>query len=76
MCFAFSLIPATFWLVIGYFVLFVSGRAEGGVRELGRILALWIFLIAALIPLMGAYVTLSGLCPLAELLQQAGSSSM
>jgi len=73
MCFAFSLIPATFWLVIGYFVLFVSGRAEGGVRTFGRILALWIFLIAALIPLMGAYVTLSGLCPLADLLQHAGS---
>ncbi len=76
MCFAISLIPATFWLVIGYFVLFVSSRAEGGVRKFGRILAVWIFLIAALIPLMAAYVTLSGLCPIAELLQQAGSSSM
>ena len=71
MCFVFSLIPATFWLVIGYFVLFVSGRAEGPVRTFGRILAFWIFLIAALIPLMGAYVTLSGQCPLTELLQRA-----
>jgi hypothetical protein len=70
MCFAFSLIPATFWLVIGYFVLFVSTRAEGGVRRFGRILAAWIFLVAALMPIMGAYVTLSGLCPLAQLLQR------
>ena len=70
MCFAISLIPATFWLVIGYFVLFVSNRAEGGVRRIGRILAAWIFLIAALIPLMAAYVTLAGLCPVAELLQR------
>jgi hypothetical protein len=70
MCFAFSLIPATFWLVIGYFVLFVSTRADGGVRRFGGILAAWIFLVAALIPIMGAYVTLSGLCPLAQLLHQ------
>ena len=70
MCFAISLIPATFWLVIGYFVLFVSSRAEGGVRRFGRILAVWIFVIAALIPLMAAYVTLAWLCPVAELLQR------
>jgi hypothetical protein len=32
-------------------------------------LAAWIFIIATLFPLMGAYVTFSGLCPIEELLQ-------
>lgn len=68
MCFFISFIPATFWAVVGYFVLFSSTQAEGGVSKFGRILAIWIFVIAAFFPLMGAYVTLSGLCPIADFL--------
>ena len=68
MCFFISLLPATFWAVIGYFVLFSSTRAEGRVRTLGQWLAIWIFLIAVLIPFVAAYITLTGFCPLDALM--------
>jgi len=63
MCFLLSLLPATFWVVIGYFVLFSSSNAEEGIRTFGRVLAIWIFVIAAFFIIGGAYFTLSGLCP-------------
>lgn len=70
MCFIFSLIPATAWLVIGYFVLFASGKANGKLRKFGQILAIWIFVIAAIFPLGGLYVTLAGICPMETIMQQ------
>lgn len=69
MCFFVSFLPATIWLVIGYFVLFSSARAEGSLRTFGRILAIWIFVIAALFPIAGAYVVLADLCPIDEMLK-------
>ena len=64
MCFLFSLLPATLWVIIGYFVLFSSSKMmAGGIRTFGQVLAIWIFVIAALFPIGGAYVTLAGLCP-------------
>jgi len=66
MCFFFSLIPATFWLVIGYAVLFMSSKADGQVQKLGRVVAVWVFVIAALFPIMGLVVTLGDLCPIAD----------
>lgn len=69
MCFFFSLIPATMIVTIGYFVLFSSGKTEGGISKFGQILAIWIFVIALLPPLAGAYVTLSGLCPFEQMMQ-------
>ena len=62
MCFFFSFLPATFLVVIGYFVLFSSSKAEDGIRTFGRVLAIWIFVIAAFFPIAGAYVPLAGLC--------------
>ncbi len=70
MCFFFSFMPATIWAVVGYFVLFSSSKADGGVRTFGRALAIWIFVIAAFIPIAGAYVTLAGLCPIEEMLKR------
>ena len=70
MCFFFSLIPATMFVTIGYFVLFASGKTEGGIRTFGRILAIWLFLIALLPPIAGAYMTFSGLCPIAQMTQE------
>lgn len=64
MCLFFSLLPATIWLVIGYFVLFSSTKASGSVRTLGRALGIWAFVISGCIVLAGAYVTMSGLCPM------------
>ena len=60
MLFFVSLIPATIWVVLGYFILFSSSKSEGAVQKFGQILAAWVFIIAALLPLMGAYGTLSG----------------
>lgn len=69
MCFFFSFVPATFWLVVGYFILFSSTRAEGGVQTFGKVLAAWIFIIAAFIPIAGAYVTIADLCPIETMLE-------
>jgi predicted acyltransferase len=70
MCFFFSLIPGTVWVVIGYFVLFASTRADGGLRKFGQVLAIWAFVIAALFPIAGAYVTLAELCPMEGMMEQ------
>jgi len=64
MCFFFSFIPATFWLILGFIVLFISTKSEGAMQKFGKILAIWIFIIALLIPICGAYLALSGNCPL------------
>ena len=64
MCFFISLVPATFWLAVGYFILYCSTRADGGVKTFGKVLAIWIFILAAFIPFAGAYVTIADLCPL------------
>ena len=73
MCFFFSLIPATAWLIIGFFVLFASSKAAGGLRTFGQVLAVWAFIIAALFPLGGAYVSLAGLCPMQAMMEQMHS---
>ena len=64
MCFFISLIPATFWVIVGYFVLFSSSKTNGGIKIFGRALAVWIFVIAAAIVVAAAYVTVAGLCPI------------
>ena len=76
MCFLFSLIPATFWVIVGYFVFFSSSKAANGIRIFGQILAIWIFVIAAAIPVTAAYVTLAGLCPIAQMLQRMHSPNL
>ena len=73
MCFFFSFLPATVWAVVGYFILFSSTKTEGGVQTFGRVLAIWVFVIAVFFPVMGAYVTLSGLCPIEAMIQATQS---
>jgi hypothetical protein len=70
MCFFFSLIPATFWLVIAYVVLFLSSRADGQVEKFGRVLAIWVTVIAALFPIMGLVATFTDLCPITEIMSK------
>ncbi len=74
MCFFFSFIPATIWLVIGYFVLFSSTKTEGRVQTFGRVLAIWIFIIAAVLPSAALYVTLAGLCPMDAIMEAMHSN--
>lgn len=77
MCFFFSLIPATFWAVIGFFVLFAFTKPEGGLRKFSQVLATCSFILAAVFPLGGAFVTLAGLCSMAAIvnLSAAGIGS-
>ena len=70
MCFLISLVPATFWVTVGYFVLFTASKAPSGVGTFGQILAIWIFVIALLMPIAGAYVSLSGLCPVEHMMER------
>lgn len=70
MCFIFSLIRAMVWLVIGFFVLFASTKVDGNLWTFGRILPLWTFVIAVVFPADGAYVTLDGVCPVADMMEQ------
>lgn len=76
MCFFFSLIPATIIVVLGFFVLFSATKAEGPVQMFGYILAVWVFIIASFFPVMGAYVTLSGLCPSMEKMMKSMHSGV
>jgi hypothetical protein len=39
------------------------------VQTFGYILSIWVFLIAALFPAMGAYVTFADLCPVEAMIQ-------
>ena len=73
MCFFVSLIPATVWAIIGFFVLFASTKAEGGLRKFGQVLGTWSLVIAALFPLGGAYVTLARLCPMEAMMESMHS---
>jgi hypothetical protein len=77
MCFFFSLIPATFLVTIGYFVLFASSKAAvAGIKTFGFVLAIWIFLIALIPPIAGAYITLSGQCPIEQVLKGLSKPSI
>ncbi len=69
MCFFFSLIPATVWAIIGFFVMFASTKVEGGLSKFGQVLGTWSLIIAALFPVAGAFVTLAGLCPMAAMME-------
>ena len=69
MCFAISLFPATVLTVLGYIVLFCSSKASGGIAAFGKVLAVWVFVLAAVPPLVGAYVSIAGLCPIDRAIQ-------
>jgi len=75
MCFFLSFIPATLWVVIGYFCLFSSTKAECSIQKFGQILAIWIFVIAAFLPVAGAYVTFADLCPIEGMFQAMHSGT-
>lgn len=59
-------------VTVGYFVLFASARAAGGIRTFGRVLSIWIFVIALFPPMAGAYLALSGQCPIEQVIKDLG----
>ena len=75
MYFFVSLIPATLAVVVGYFILFSSSKAQGGVQTFGRILAVWVLVLAALFPLAGAYATYAGLPSMVEMMPEMHSGA-
>lgn len=76
MCFLFSFMPATFWVTVGYFVLYSSAKTEGSIGKFGRYLAIWIFIVAVAILICGAYMTISGNCPIDQCLEQIKAASV
>jgi hypothetical protein len=52
-----ALLHATALAVIGFFVLFAADRAAGRVQTIGKLLGLWLFILAAL-ALVGAVLAL------------------
>ena len=73
MCFFVSFMPDTLWLVVGYFVLFSATKTHGWVQVFGRVLAIWIFIIATFIPVMSLYVTIADLCPVEAIMEKLQS---
>jgi hypothetical protein len=55
MIFFVALIPATMLTIAGFVVMFLTQRAEGGLRSFGRYLSFWAFTLAALV-VMGSLV--------------------
>ncbi len=76
MCFFFSFMPATICITIGYFVLFAASKAGGRIKTFGQVLAIWLFVIAAFIVIIAAYVTLAGLCPIEDILRTLHSARL
>lgn len=74
MCFFFSILPATIWTVLGYFILFSSTRVEGAIRTCGQVLSMWVFVIASMFLVAGAYVTLAGYCSMDMMAQWCGEA--
>jgi hypothetical protein len=70
MCFLFSLFPATVLAVLGYVVLYCSTKADGAVKTFGKILAIWVFVVAVFPPIIGAYVTIASICPIDGIIEK------
>ena len=70
MCLFFSFLPATFWVVIGYFVLFTSNKAGGTIRKswsnFGN-LNIHPYLVFSN---LRGYVTITDLCPLEQVIEK------
>lgn len=73
MYFFFSLIPATIGVVVGFFIFFTSTKTQGAMQLFGRVLAIWVLIIAALFPLAGAYATFAGLPSVGTVMQSMHS---
>jgi hypothetical protein len=59
-----GLIPATFFIVVGYFILFSSIKAEGAIKRFGQILAIWVFIVALFSLICCAYMCQTWKCPM------------
>ena len=69
MYFFLSLLPATLGVIVGYFILFSSTKSQGAVKTFGQILAIWVFVFAAVTPVAGAYATYADVPSIGEAMQ-------
>ena len=61
MMFILSLIPATFFVALGYLIMQSAASAEGGTQKFGKYLSVWVFVLAALILLGGTVGAFTGM---------------
>jgi len=72
MCFFMSLVPATILMVLGFFVRYAGNKAGGSLEKFGKILSIWVFLVA-LVPILGSlYLTLNDKCPVTHFINSLG----
>lgn len=64
MFFLITLIPASMIAAVGYIVLVASKRSEGTLQTVGKVLGIWLFVLALLPLAGGAYMAASGHCPM------------
>lgn len=69
MCFFVSLFPATWFLIVAFFVFFAAGKTGGRLQTFGNVLGVWLLILAAFFPICGAYVTASGQCPIDQMME-------
>ncbi len=55
MIFFLALIPATMLTMVGYAVIYLANRSEGGLKTFGKYLGFWAFTLAALV-LLGSFL--------------------
>lgn len=60
MIFLLSLIPTTALVVVGYFLVYTSTRAEGGLKRFGQYLGIWVFFLAGIVILGGVIASTAG----------------
>jgi len=77
MLFVISLLPATIFVVIGYFVIFSSTKGEGGVKRFGQFLGAWLLFLAGVTvlggllgPLLGVPGAMGGITNMSQHMQR------
>jgi len=69
MCAFLCFIPATIFLTISYFVLLTLQKAESArIKIFGKVVTVLLWCIAAMVIILGFYVTVAGICPVDKLL--------
>jgi hypothetical protein len=60
MIFFLALLPATMLVMVGYAVIYLANRSEGGFKSFGKYLGFWAFTLAALVLLAALVCARSG----------------
>ncbi len=75
MCFFFSLLPASVFTTLSYFVWFAAANSEGTQQQLGIILALWLLVMAMGFVACGAFMTFTKRCPMQDMFSKMHGES-